>query len=48
VVDRILAEIADYEERNLHVRHALDELHLGSRYREQALLADVAPWGFKV
>jgi hypothetical protein len=43
VVDRILAKIADYEERNLHVRHSLDELHLVCRYSEQALLADVAP-----
>jgi hypothetical protein len=43
VVDRILAKIADYEDRNLHVRHALDELHLVCRYSEQALLADVAP-----
>ena len=43
VVDRILAKIADYEDRNLHVGHALDELHLVCRYSEQALLADVAP-----
>ena len=43
VVDRILAKIADYEDRNLHVRHALDELHLVCRYSEQALSADVAP-----
>jgi len=43
VVDRILAKIADYEDRNLHVRHALDELHLVCRYSEQALLADVTP-----
>lgn len=43
VVDRILAKIADYEVRNLHVRHALDELHLVCRYSEQALLADLAP-----
>jgi len=42
-VDRILAKIADYEDRNLHVRHALDELHLVCRYSEQALSADVAP-----
>jgi hypothetical protein len=43
VVDRMLAKIADYEHRNLQVRHALDELHLVCRYNEQALLADVAP-----
>ena len=43
VVDRILAKIAEYEDRNLHVRHALDELHLVCRYSEQTLLADVAP-----
>ena len=43
VVDRILAKIADYEHRNLHLRHALDELHLVCRYSEHALLADLAP-----
>ena len=43
VVDRILAKIADYEDRNLHVRHKLDELHLVCRYDEQALLAGVVP-----
>jgi hypothetical protein len=42
VVEQILAKIAGYEDRNLHVRHALDELHLICRYSEQALLADVA------
>jgi hypothetical protein len=42
VVDRILAKIADYEHRNLQVRHVLDELHLICRYNEQVLLADVA------
>ena len=34
---------ADYEHRNLHLRHALDELHLVCRYSEHALLADLAP-----
>jgi hypothetical protein len=43
VVDRILAKFADYEDRNLHVRHKLDELHLVCRYDEQALLAGVVP-----
>ena len=43
VVDRILAKIAEYEDRNLHVRHKLDELHLVCRYDEQALLAGVVP-----
>jgi hypothetical protein len=43
VVDRILAKIADYEDRNLHIRHTLDELHLVCRYDEHALLADVVP-----
>jgi hypothetical protein len=43
VVDRVLAKIADYEDRNLHLRHKLDELHLVCRYDEQALLADVVP-----
>ena len=42
-VDRILAKIADYEDRNLHMRHKLDELHLVCRYDEQALLAGVVP-----
>jgi hypothetical protein len=40
---RILAKIADYEHSNLHLRHALDELHLVCRYSEHALLADLAP-----
>jgi len=37
-VDRILAKIEDYEERNLHVLHELDELHLVCHYCDEALL----------
>ena len=37
-VDRVLAKVEDYEDRNLHVLHALDELHLVCHYCGEALL----------
>ena len=37
-VDRILAKVERYEDQNLHVLHALDELHLVCRYCDEALL----------
>ena len=37
-IDRILAKTRDYEDRNLHLRHALDELHLVCHYCDEALL----------
>jgi hypothetical protein len=43
-VDRILAKVEDYEDRNLHVLHALDELHLVCHYCDEALLYN-APAG---
>ena len=39
-IDRILAKTRDYEDRNLHLLHALDELHLVCHYRDEALLHD--------
>lgn len=43
VVDRILAKMEEYEDRNLHVPHALDELHLLCYYCDDALLANTVP-----
>jgi hypothetical protein len=37
-VDRILAKTRDYEDWNLHMLHALDELHLICHYSYQAVL----------
>jgi hypothetical protein len=37
-VDRILAKVEGYEDRNLQVLHALDELHLVCHYCDEALL----------
>lgn len=39
-VGRILAKVEDYEDRNLHKRHALDELYLVCYYSDEALLYD--------
>ena len=37
-LDRIYAKVDDYEERDLHARHALGELHLVCHYDDEALL----------
>ncbi len=37
-LDRIYSKIDDYEERNLHAKHTLDELHLLCHYDDEALL----------
>src|SRR2546429_684371 len=37
-VDRILAKMEDYEDRNLHALRALDEVHLVCHYCDEALL----------
>lgn len=39
-VDRILAKVEDYEDRNLHTRHAFDELYLVCHYSDESLLYD--------
>jgi len=41
-VDRILAKVEGYEDQNLHVLHALDELHLVCHYCDEALLYNTA------